>query len=183
MQSAGQAAAHSEQPTHFSRPVSAKRWRRCRPRKRGYTGTFSSGYWKVVVPSGMRANVVLRPRSVSPNARYTPPAPPGCGARCTAMTSSPGFQAMWGFDSVERHDDDRRDEGAQGRQRQEHLPAEAHQLVVAQARQRRADPEEKEDDREALEQHHERVHPGGGVDPERQQPAAEVDGGDDQRDD
>ena len=34
---AGQAAAHSEQPTHFSSPFSC-RCRRWRPRKRGYTG-------------------------------------------------------------------------------------------------------------------------------------------------
>src|SRR3954447_7906334 len=64
MQSAGQAAAHSQQPTHFSRPVSWKRWSLCGPRKRGYTGTFSSGYWMVFGPSTKRAMVVLRPRSV-----------------------------------------------------------------------------------------------------------------------
>src|SRR5215217_5957755 len=38
MQSAGQAAAHSEQPTHFSSPVSSKRCSLCRPRKLGYAG-------------------------------------------------------------------------------------------------------------------------------------------------
>ena len=31
----GQAAAQSEQPTHFSSPVSSKRWSLWRPRKRG----------------------------------------------------------------------------------------------------------------------------------------------------
>ena len=35
MQSAGQAAAHSEQPTHFSSPVSSNRCSLWRPRKRG----------------------------------------------------------------------------------------------------------------------------------------------------
>ena len=69
MQSAGQAAAQSEQPTHFSRPVSSKRWSLWRPRKRGYTGVFSSGYWIVTGPSMIRAKVVFRPRSVSPKAR------------------------------------------------------------------------------------------------------------------
>ena len=69
MQSAGQAAAHSEQPTHFSRPVSSKRCSLWRPRKRGYTGVFSSGYWIVSGPSKIRANVVRRPFSVAPNAR------------------------------------------------------------------------------------------------------------------
>ena len=51
MQSAGHAAAHSEQPTHFSRPVSSKRCRRWRPRKRGETGVFSSGDWMGVGPA------------------------------------------------------------------------------------------------------------------------------------
>ena len=43
MQSAGHAAAHSEQPTHFSSPFSCfhRRWR---PRKRGYSGRFASYY-------------------------------------------------------------------------------------------------------------------------------------------
>src|SRR5919109_3347686 len=79
MQSAGQAAAHSEQPTHFSRPESSKRWSLWRPRKRGYTGTFSSGYWIVVVPSTRLANTVFMPRRVSPKARYRPDGPPGWG--------------------------------------------------------------------------------------------------------
>ena len=35
MQSAGQAAAHSEHPTHFSSPVSSNRCSLWRPRKRG----------------------------------------------------------------------------------------------------------------------------------------------------
>src|SRR5438105_889076 len=141
MQSAGQAAAHSEQPTHFSSPVSSKRCSRWRPRKRGYTGTFSSGYWIVFGPSMMREKVVFRPRSVSPKARYAPPAPPGSGPRWTAIVSLPGSQAM----SVGGDDQDRGDEGVDGRERQQDLPAEAHQLVVAQARQRRADPDEQHD--------------------------------------
>ena len=69
MQSAGQAAAHSEQPTHFSSPVSSNRWSLWRPRKRGYTAVFSSGYWIVTGPSTMRAIVVFRPRRVSPKTR------------------------------------------------------------------------------------------------------------------
>src|ERR671932_906207 len=165
MQSAGHAAAHSEQPTHFSRPVSAKRCRRWRPRKRGDTGTLSSGYWIVVGPSTTRMNVVFRPRSVSPNARYAPPAPPGCGARWTVMASSPGFQGM-GVLSVDGHEHDRRDQGVQGGQRQEDLPAEAHQLVVAQAREGRADPDEEHDEDRHLRQHDERVDPVGRVEPE-----------------
>src|SRR5678815_1191138 len=59
MQSAGQAAAQSEQPTHFSSPLS---WRfsRWRPRKRGYTGRLYSGYCCVI---GLRKIC----RSVTPN--------------------------------------------------------------------------------------------------------------------
>ena len=69
MQSAGQAAAHSEQPTHFSSPVSSKRCSLWRPRKRGKTGVFSSGYWIVCGFSTKRPNVVRRPFSVAPKAR------------------------------------------------------------------------------------------------------------------
>jgi hypothetical protein len=69
MQSAGHAAAQSEQPTHFSRPVSSNLWSLWRPRKRGYTGVFSSGYSIVSGPSISRAIVVFRPRRVSPKAR------------------------------------------------------------------------------------------------------------------
>src|SRR5690606_30793915 len=46
MASAGQAQAHSSQPTHFSRP-SGHRFSWCRPWKRGAVGRFSSGYWTV----------------------------------------------------------------------------------------------------------------------------------------
>ncbi len=100
MQSAGQAAAHSEQPTHFSRPVSSKRCSLCRPRKRGYTGTFSSGYWIVLVPSAMRPNVVFRPRAVSTKVRHAPRAAPGAGGRWTSITSSPGLQRLRGSVAV-----------------------------------------------------------------------------------
>src|ERR1700677_3636820 len=94
MQSAGQAAAHSEQPTHFSRPVSSNLCNLCRPRKRGYTGVFSSGYWTVTGFSVNRPNVVIRPRSVSTNVRHVPRAGPGAGVRWTWITSSPGLQAV-----------------------------------------------------------------------------------------
>src|SRR5438067_546329 len=59
--------------------------------------------------------------------------------------SLPGSQVM----SVGGDHEDRGDEGVDGRKRQQDLPAEAHQLVVAQARQRGADPDE---------QHHEDEH-------------------------
>ena len=77
--------------------------------------------------------------------------------------------------SVGRHHDDRRHECVERGQRQQHLPAEAHQLVVAQARKRGPGPDEQERDDRHLGQHHERVHPPRRMDPERQQPAAEED--------
>src|SRR3954452_8076476 len=149
MQSAGHAAAHSEQPTHFSRPVSSKRCSLWRPRKRGYTGPFSSGYCMVTGPSMIRVKVVLSPRSVSPNARYAPPAPPGCGPRTTSTTSSSGIQrgvSAISASLVHRHHDDRRDERVEGCQGEQDLPAEAHQLVIAQPRQGGPDPDEERDE-------------------------------------
>ena len=44
-----------------------------------------------------------------------------------------------------------------GREREEDLPAQAHQLVVAQPRQRRPDPDEDEDQRHDLRHHPDRV--------------------------
>src|SRR6266511_5355700 len=60
MQSAGQAAAQSEQPTHFSSPFS---WRhsRWRPRKRGYTGRLYSGYCCVIGFLKICLNVTAKP--------------------------------------------------------------------------------------------------------------------------
>src|SRR5438876_150883 len=152
MQSAGQAAAHREQPTHFSRPESSKRWSLWRPLKRGYTGIFSSGYSTVAAGSTKRPSVVARPRSVSRNVRQVPRAAPGAGVRWTTTTSSPGFhiETATGEDSpaisVRDDHEDRGDEGVDRSQRQQHLPAEAHQLVVAQARERGAHPDEQERD-------------------------------------
>src|ERR1700689_2549217 len=122
MQSAGQAAAQSEQPTHFSSPGWAgsevsnlcSRWR---PRKRGYTGTFSSGYWIVTGPSMIRANVVFSPRSVSPNVRYAPAARLGAGWRMTSMTSADG---SYGDISGSRGDNDCGDQDVESGQRQQH---------------------------------------------------------------
>src|SRR5581483_12088934 len=64
MQSAGHAAAQSEQPTHFSSPFSC-RCSRCRPRKRGYTGRMYSGYWTVIGLLKSWRNVTAKPLSVS----------------------------------------------------------------------------------------------------------------------
>jgi hypothetical protein len=65
-------------------------------------------------------------------------------------------------------------EGIEGGERKQDLPPEAHQLVVAQARERGADPDEEEDERAHLREHDEGVQPSGLV-PERDVPAAEED--------
>src|SRR3954451_23994589 len=117
MQSAGQAAAQREQPTHFLRPFS---WRqsRCRPRKRGKTGRLNSGYCCVIGFLKICLNVTAKPLRLSN----------GCGL-------------MRRLPSDECHQD-RGHEGVQGRDGQEYLPAEAHELVVAKAGERRPHPDE-----------------------------------------
>ena len=64
MQSAGHAAAQSEQPTHFSSPFSCFQ-SRCRPRKRGYTGRLYSGYCCVIGFRKICRNVTPNPLRVS----------------------------------------------------------------------------------------------------------------------
>src|ERR687884_723417 len=128
MQSAGQAAAHSEQPTHFSSPFSWRQ-RRWRPRKRGYTGRLYSGYCCVIGFLKICLKVTPKPLIVVN----------GCG-----------------LISVGPDDDEGRDERVQRRRRQEDLPAEAHQLVVAQPRQRRAQPDEQEQEDRQLDHEPER---------------------------
>src|SRR4051794_22073432 len=55
MASAGQAQAQSSQPTHFSRPSGCRlSW--CRPWKRGWVGTLTSGYSSVTT----RVNIVVK---------------------------------------------------------------------------------------------------------------------------
>src|SRR5215510_6186803 len=102
MQSAGQAAAQSEQPTHFSRPFSCT-WRRCRPRKRGYTGRLYSGYCCVIGFLNSWPKVTANPLRLSI----------GCG-----LISDQG-------------DEEGGDDRVQRRDREQDLPAEPHQLVVA----------------------------------------------------
>ncbi len=62
--------------------------------------------------------------------------------------AAPGVAALCqsGVVASRGHQHDRRHEHVQGRERQQDLPAEGHQLVVAQARQRGADPDEEEQD-------------------------------------
>src|SRR3954463_99963 len=102
MQPAGQAAAQRRQPTHFSSPESSKRCSLWRPRKRGYTGVFSSGYWIVTGPSTRRAEGVFRARSVSPEAREgaAPPARGPAEGAVGAAGAAGGGAALDGDDVV-----------------------------------------------------------------------------------
>src|SRR3954464_2829697 len=60
MASAGQAQAHSSQPTHFSRP-SGWRLSTCRPGYRGLVTFGSNGYCSVVTLRKICANVTPNP--------------------------------------------------------------------------------------------------------------------------
>src|SRR5215210_4424350 len=123
MQSAGQAAAQSEQPTHFSSPFSW-RWRMWRPRKRGYTGRLYSGYCSVT----------------------------GFRNRCRKVTPKPLIESTTAISLLEREEHGGDDEVQRG-DREEHLPADAHEAVVAHSRERRAHPDRDEDEERHLEQH------------------------------
>src|SRR3954453_1366640 len=130
MQSAGRAAAQREQPTHFSSPFSWT-FRRWRPRKRGYTGRLYSGYCCVIGFLKTCLRVTPKPLSVF---------------GITAIGLSPSDQ----------HHEEGRRERVERRDGQQHLPPEPHQLVVAQPRQRRAQPDEGRDEDEQLEDEPER---------------------------
>jgi hypothetical protein len=78
-------------------------------RKRGYTARLNSGYCCVIGLRKIWRKVTPKPLSV----------PNGCR-------------------SLEGHHEDRGHDGVHRRDRKEHLPAEAHQLVVAEPRERRA---------------------------------------------
>src|SRR5205085_1338927 len=121
MQSAGQAAAQSEQPTHFSSPFS---WvcRRCRPRYRGYTGRLYSGYCCVI----------------------------GFLKTCFSVTPKPFNVFGTTATSLDPDDEEGGHEGVERGHGQQDLPPEPHQLVVAEARLRRAQPDEERDEREQL---------------------------------
>src|SRR3954449_11206397 len=60
MASAGQAQAHSSQPTHFSRP-SGCRFSTCRPSQRGLVTFGSNGYCSVVTLRKICAKVTPNP--------------------------------------------------------------------------------------------------------------------------
>src|SRR3954447_2759951 len=71
MASAGQAHAHSSQPTHFSSPSGCRlSW--WRPWNRGWVGTFCSGYSSVTTSVNMVRNVTPKPATEanSPGASF-----------------------------------------------------------------------------------------------------------------
>ena len=71
MQSAGQAAAHSEQPTHFSSPLSSAVELVAAAEAR-VDGPLLLGVLAVVVPAKTCAKVVFSPRAVSRKVRQVP---------------------------------------------------------------------------------------------------------------
>src|SRR5690349_12179998 len=72
MASAGQAHAHSSQPTHFSSP-SGWRLSWCRPWNRGWVGRFSSGYSSVSSLRNIVANVTPKPPTGAKRSAKKPP--------------------------------------------------------------------------------------------------------------
>src|SRR4249919_913795 len=137
MQSAGQAAAQSEQPTHFSSPFSCV-WSRCRPRKRGYTGRLYSGYCCVIGLRKICLNVTPKPLTLSSGRGLTASPPyvrrvdPSFQTDARAKPVRPEVGIARDASS-EGHHTGRGHERVDRREGQQHLPAEVHQLVVAQA--------------------------------------------------
>src|SRR5262245_44336812 len=174
MQSAGQAAAHSEQPTHFSSPFSClcRRWR---PRKRGYTARLNSGYCCVIGFRKICRKVTPKPLRVENgwaisgvsgrDARDSPARTehaedagrPRTGTyvadrgRRHAKRSQPREACVSRPEApLKRHHQDRRHDGVDGRHRKQHLPAEAHELVVSEPWERRPNPDEDEEQDDEL---------------------------------
>src|SRR3990170_3746132 len=81
----------------------------------------TSGYWRVTFGEKKLRKVVAMPLAMPE---------PGIGIRSFLLASQ-----------VEYHNLDGRDEQVDERQREQHLPGNAHELVDADARQRRAQPD------------------------------------------
>src|SRR5262245_3127635 len=94
-------------------------------------------------------------------------------SRVAMLTTMPGQE-------IERDQEAGAQDEPQQRGRQEHLPAEAHQLIVAVARQRRPSPKEDEKDKTDFQDEPERPRDQGeGEEVEWWQPAAEEQNGGD----
>src|SRR5918995_4642779 len=93
--------------------------RSSRPRQRSGMGGRSSGYWRVTFGAKKLRKVVTMPLAM-----------PMPGNAISAASSQ-----------VEHHDRDGGDEQVHERQRQQHLPGDAHELVDAHAGQRPAQPD------------------------------------------
>src|SRR3990172_4692563 len=128
MQRAGQAPAHSSQPMHFSIP-SGYRLRTWRPWKRCGLARISFGYSVVTmslprIPREKSLPVTRRPLQIS---------------SMTPTRSTPGKSELANADQHGRHHQ------PQQCSRDESLPTERHELVVAKTRESGADPKEHED--------------------------------------
>src|SRR5215213_6453003 len=83
MASAGQAQAHSSQPTHFSRP-SGCRFSWCRPCQRGSVGRGCSGYSSVSTLRNIVEKLTPKPATWGSSSDRKPGLPPFSGVRGSA---------------------------------------------------------------------------------------------------
>src|ERR671911_894710 len=93
--------------------------RSSRPRQRSGMGGRSSGYWRVTFGAKKLRKVVTMPLAMP----------------------TPGNAISAALSQLEDYDRDRGQEQVHERERQEHLPGHAHQLVDADAGERPAQPD------------------------------------------
>src|SRR3954447_15912142 len=94
MASAGQAQAHSSQPTHFSRP-SGQRLSWWRPWKRGAVGFFSNGYCSVTTLRNIVRKVTPNPATGSQNCSFS--------VGISLLLRRHGWDGVAARERVERH--------------------------------------------------------------------------------
>src|SRR5919107_3813918 len=88
MASAGQAQAHSSQPTHFSSP-SGCRFSWCRPCQRGSVGRTCSGYSSVSTLRNIVEKLTPKPATCGSSCDNGPGRPPFSGGRGSARPTPP----------------------------------------------------------------------------------------------
>src|SRR5579863_3069943 len=134
--SAGHTASHSLQAMQRSSPFGYRR-SACSPRKRTDCGVFSSGYCTVTLRRNSERAVTDSPasNSVSMNVLI---------GLAIAISGFPGAEVIPAHQGFHR-------DPHQGH-RNEKLPAQAHDLVVAVAREGGAKPQEQEQQREYLDE-------------------------------
>src|SRR4051812_27282148 len=136
MASAGQAHAHSSQPTHFSSP-SACRLSWCRPWKRAWVSSLTSGYCTVLTLLNMVRKVRPKPFNASNTGVALLPLVAARPRQQRDDRDHDEARDQCGHELVAVQLGDRRPRGRDDEQpdqsgRYEALPAEPHELVVAQ---------------------------------------------------